>query len=87
MPLQLTCDETIKRVKALAERTGESPEEAIDHAVEEKLVRLGRKVGSSSNEDYVQRVLASARAIAADLQPDSRSMDEIIGYDEHGLPN
>ena len=86
MAITVESEEVIQRVRELAELTGEPVAVAIDHAVEERLERL-QTVKRREREGYTERVLAAARAIAAQIQPDSRTIDELVGYDEDGLPN
>lgn len=69
--------------REISSRTGESLTGAIQKALEERLERLkqGRRqqILSSQLEEILQRV---------DRLPvlDPRSPDEILGYDENGLP-
>lgn len=80
---------SIKNTKAellaeeVARETGETRTDAVIHALEERLARLrGRKaaVGDLS----VMRQIAAHCAALPDL--DTRSPDEILGYDRQGLP-
>jgi antitoxin VapB len=72
------------KIRELAERTGESITDAVEHAVEEKLQRLGplEKKGRIDRKKLAE-LLAYFDSLPVD---DPRSADEIIGYDEHGLP-
>jgi antitoxin VapB len=69
--------------RKISARTGESLTGAIQKALEERLERLERqrrgKIVLSQLEEILHRV---------DQLPvlDSRTPDEIIGYDEQGLP-
>lgn len=69
--------------RELAAKTGESLTGAIQKALEERLERLKR-------ERRQQGILAPLEDILrrVDQLPvvDSRNADEILGYDEHGLP-
>jgi antitoxin VapB len=72
------------KIRELAERTGESITEAVEGAVAEKLQRLGpRKRKGRIDRKKLAELLAYFDSLPVD---DPRSADEIIGYDEHGLP-
>jgi antitoxin VapB len=73
------------KIRELAERTCESITDAIERAVEERLQRLGPKEKKKGRID--RKKLAELLAYFDSLPVDDpRSADEIIGYDEHGLP-
>ena len=72
------------KIRELAERTGESITDAVEHAVEERLQRLGpRKKKGRIDRKKLAELLAYFDSLPVD---DPRSADEIIGYDENGLP-
>jgi antitoxin VapB len=83
MPLSIKNDRTERLARQVANETGESLTQAIEKALEERWQRL--KAGRRSNiltsqlEEIVRRVQALPVL-------DPRSANEIIGYDEHGLP-
>jgi antitoxin VapB len=83
MALSIKSMEAERLAREIAERTGESLTGAIQKALQERLDRLKqqRRTGivASQLEEILRRV---------DQLPilDSRSPDEILGYDEHGLP-
>jgi len=83
MPLSIKSLKTERLAREVAAKTGESLTGAIKKSLEERLERLKRKHQShrlmTQLEEILQRV---------DRLPilDSRTPDEIIGYDEHGLP-
>ena len=70
--------------RELASKTGDSLTGAIQKALEERLERVKR-------ERRQQEILAPLEDILrrVDQLPvvDSRNPDEILGYDEHGLPH
>jgi antitoxin VapB len=72
------------KIRELAARTGETLTEAIERAVDERLARLGppQKKGRV-DRNKVAELLAYFDSLPVD---DPRSPDEIIGYDEHGVP-
>jgi antitoxin VapB len=78
--------DTEKKIRKLAKRTGESLTAAIDRAVDDRLANLGpqrRKKGRVN-----RRKLAEILAYFDSLPKTNEHLtdDEIIGYDEHGLP-
>ena len=85
MALSIRDPETDRLARELSRRTGETMTQAIRKALEEKLARLD---GSREAEIERRRRLIdeiSARCAALPIL-DDRSSDEILGYDENGLP-
>lgn len=75
--------ETDRVVRELAAVTGESLTDAIGNAAREKLLRLqGRRESDSAMAD-IRRIVDRAGRLPV---LDDRSPEEILGYDEHGLP-
>jgi antitoxin VapB len=76
--------QTERLAREVAAKTGESLTGAIQRALEERLERLKQqrrsKILASQLEDILRRV---------DQLPilDPRTADEIVGYDEQGLPH
>jgi antitoxin VapB len=83
MPLSIKSIETEQLARKLADRTGESLTMAIQKALEERLDRLNRQRRSSAVASQLRDILRRVDNLP-DLDP--RSPDEIIGYDEFGLP-
>ena len=83
MAISIKSVETERLAREIASKTGESLTGAIQKALEERLERIRQQrrgqILSSQLEDILRRV---------DALPvvDSRTPDEILGYDEHGLP-
>jgi antitoxin VapB len=83
MPLSIKNPAAERLVREVAKQTGESLTEAIQKSLEERLHRLkvSHKIPivQTQLEDLLRRV---------DELPtiDTRSADEILGYDENGLP-
>lgn len=69
--------------RRLAKLTGESITDAVGKALRERLVREERRRGRAS----LAELMAIARRYAAYPVVDDRSPDEILGYDERGLPD
>ena len=76
-------DDTEALGRELASLTGETLEEAILVSVRERLEREQ----SLRSHAKLERMLAAARAFQALPVLDDRSADEILGYDENGLPS
>ena len=76
---------TVALADELARRQGISKTAAIHQALSERLHRLG------FGDDAQERLLAELRGIRERVarlpELDHRSDEEIIGYDEHGIPN
>ncbi|MBP1888102.1 type II toxin-antitoxin system VapB family antitoxin [Sinorhizobium mexicanum] len=83
MALSIKDLETERLAKALAEKTGETITMATRRALEERL----RRLANAENRDVLLEELAASRRRWAKLPVhDNRSADEILGYDENGLP-
>ncbi|MFI4973265.1 MAG: type II toxin-antitoxin system VapB family antitoxin [Caulobacterales bacterium] len=82
MALNIKDPATERTVRELAAATGESVTAAIRRAAEERLQRLRRSGGRRLKDELLE--IAAHCAALPDL--DTRSPDEIMGYDEHGLP-
>lgn len=84
MALSIKDHDTEQLARTLAERTGETITLATKRALEERLRRLGsdmRKAALLEDLEAIQRRW-NARPVL-----DSRTADEILGYDENGLPS
>ena len=82
MALSIKSDEADRLARELAAETGETLTEAIEIALKERLDRehAKRTVGMRV------RLARLASDVAALPVADSRTPDEIIGYDDAGLP-
>ena len=84
MALSIKDSETERLAKALAERTGETITMATRRALEDRLRRLGshmRKTALLEDLEAIQRRWNALPVL------DNRTADEILGYDENGLPS
>jgi antitoxin VapB len=84
MALSIKDPETERLARALAERTGESITVATRRALEERLRRVGseaRKAALLEDLEAIQRRWNALPVL------DSRTPEEIVGYDEHGIPS
>lgn len=84
MALSIKDHETERLARTLAARTGESITIATRRALEERLRRLGsdtRKAALLEDLEAIQRRWNALPVL------DNRTPDEILGYDENGLPS
>ena len=83
MALNIKDVRTDRLARELAKLTGQSITEAVAEALEEKLRAERRRRGKKINRDEVMRLV---REIASAPVLDPRTPEEILGYDESGLP-
>jgi antitoxin VapB len=83
MALSIKDPETERLARALAQRTGETLTVATRRALEERLRRIG---GAARRAAVLEDLAAIRRRWSKMPVLNSRSADEIIGYDENGLP-
>lgn len=83
MALNIKHPEADRLARALARATGESLTEAVLTAIKE---RLQRETGRGDTDAVRKNIRAIQQRFAAKRIADERTADEIIGYDEHGLP-
>lgn len=83
MPLNIKDDDTHALAKRLASLTGESMAKAVKHAIQEKLAQVEKTQGGTSLADELDRIALYCAKLP---RRDERNNDEIIGYDESGLP-
>ena len=84
MPLNIKDPVTEKVVRDLAALTGETVTTAVHRAAEERLQRVRQRHGGRS---LAAEILEIGEHCAALPDLDTRPADEILGYDEHGLPS
>ena len=84
MALSIKSIETEHLAREIAAKTGESLTGAIQKALEERLERLNNSRRSQAIAAQIDDILQRVDAMP-DL--DTRTPDEIIGYDEDGLPS
>jgi antitoxin VapB len=85
MALVIDNPETERLVEELARKTGHKPDEAIAELIREKL-GASRAETSFAPPDIWERIREIQDRVAAMPDIDTRSADEIIGYDEYGVP-
>jgi antitoxin VapB len=85
MALSIKSPEADRLARELAEKTGESITDAIIIAMRERLAREERK--KRDTRRLAEDLLEIGRHCASLPVYDTRSSDEILGYDENGLPS
>jgi antitoxin VapB len=83
MGISIKNERAERLARELARETGESLTTAISRALEERLQRVE---GRRSAADKLALARAALRRVDALPVLDARTPDEILGYDEHGLP-
>lgn len=83
MALNIKHPEADRLARELARRQGKSITEVVVHALTAELAREKKRVRTPG---LAERVAAIARRYAVLPEQDSRTDDEILGYDEHGIP-
>lgn len=84
MPINIKDPTAEKLVRELAAVTGETVTTAVRKAAEERLQRVRRV---HSKRSLAAEILEIGRRCASLPDVDARTADEILGYDEHGLPH
>ncbi len=83
MPISIKSMEAERLAREIAAKTGESLTGAIQTALEERLERLRNQRRSQILANQLKEILRRVDQLPV---LDSRTADEILGYDEHGLP-
>ncbi len=83
MALSIKNPETERLARLIAKQTGESLTQAIEQSLRERVERLQRQRRATATSASVEEILRRVDALPT---LDTRSEDEILGYDEHGLP-
>ena len=83
MALSIKNPETEQLARQVAQATGESITEAIQKSLQERMERLHRQRRRHGVRDGIEEILRRVDALPV---LDDRSPNEIIGYDEHGIP-
>lgn len=84
MALNIKNSEAGQLARELARTTGESLTEAVIHALRERLEREAERHSETTLREEIWRIQERVARLPV-LDP--RSADEIIGYDEYGLPS
>ncbi len=83
MALNIRNPETERLAATLAKLTGESKTQAVTQALRERLERVRRRRAGRRLADELDEI---ARHCASLPVLDDRSPEEILGYDNRGLP-
>ncbi|HTS12780.1 MAG TPA: type II toxin-antitoxin system VapB family antitoxin [Candidatus Limnocylindrales bacterium] len=83
MALNIRNPEADQLATELAERTGETKTEAVIKALRDRLTRVRRERGKRPLAEVLEEIVSRYQSLPV---LDDRSPDEIIGYDENGLP-
>ena len=83
MPLNIIDTETHALAKQLASLTGETLTQAVKQAVQERLARVETGQPANRLTDELDHIALQCAALP---RRDKRSAEQIIGYDERGLP-
>jgi antitoxin VapB len=79
--------ETERLARQVAERSGKTPERVLDEAVKARAREIGiLPAQEPPKKPSVERMMAISDRFAAYPVLDARSSDDIIGYDEYGVP-
>lgn len=85
MALSIKSREAEQKARELAALTGQSVTAAVLQAVDERLEKERRR--QENREFRLAQIRAISRRCAALPLLDTRSEDEILGYDENGIPS
>jgi antitoxin VapB len=84
MGLSIRNPETEKLARQVSRLTGETLTEAIGKSLEERLERLQGSRNRDTIRKEIDKILARVHALPV---RDERPEDEILGYDENGIPS
>jgi antitoxin VapB len=83
MVLSIKDPEADRLARRLARLTGESITETVKVALSQRLEREERRQGKRINRAKIAEIIAGIRELPV---VDARSPDELVGYDDAGLP-
>ena len=83
MPLNIKSDSTHALAKKVAALTGETMTQVVTEALQEKLARLERAKDRVGLVEELNRIALHCASLP---RRDDRTPEEIIGYDDLGLP-
>ena len=84
MSINIKDSETDSLAREVARRAGETITDAIRNALKERLQRLAGRYTAPTRRDKLKEILSRVDALP---RLGSRTEDEILGYDESGIPN
>ena len=83
MPLNIRSKEAEELAGALAKLTGETKTEAVTQALRERIERVRRTRAKRRLADELDNIAIHCAGLPVQ---DPRTADEILGYDECGMP-
>jgi antitoxin VapB len=83
MALNIRNTEAERLASELARQTGETKTEAVTKALRDRLARVRRERPRRRLADELEEIAEHCSGLPV---LDSRSADEILGYDDHGVP-
>jgi antitoxin VapB len=83
MALNIRNPETEKLAETLAKLTGETKTQAVTKALRDRLERVRRRLSGRRLADELDEIALHSASLPI---LDARDADEILGYDELGLP-
>ncbi len=83
MALNIRSAEAVRLAAELARQTGETKTEAVTKALRDRLARVQRERSRRRLADELEAIAEHCANLPV---LDARSADEILGYDEQGLP-
>ena len=84
MALNIRNPEAEKLAAELAKQTGETKTDAVIKALRDRLDRVRRERSKRRLRDELEEIAKHYQSLPI---LDDRSLEEIIGYDENGLPS
>jgi antitoxin VapB len=75
----------VAKIRRLAKRTGETLTDAVERAVDDRLAKLGPARGRKGRVDR-EKLAVLLKYFDSLPVDDPRPHEEIVGYDEHGVP-
>ncbi len=83
MALNIRNPETEELAETLAKLTGETKTQAVTKALRDRLERVRRRLSGRRLADELDEIALHSASLPI---LDARDADEILGYDESGLP-
>ncbi len=84
MALNIRNPETERLTETLAKLTGETKTQAVTKALRDRLERIRRRRSGRRLADELDEIALHCASLPI---LDTRDAEEILGYDEHGLPS
>jgi len=84
MALNIRNPETERLAETLAKLTGETKTQAVTTALRDRLERIRRRRSGRRLADELDEIALHCASLPI---LDTRDAEEILGYDEHGLPS